>query len=93
MKRILWFRRDLRVEDNPLLSVGGEALPIFIFDTKILDFLDTDDRQSVPALIRRKAPLRDWVIYYLIKFIVFIRHIPTNFTFKEYIPFHLAHNC
>jgi len=55
--------------------------------------LDTDDRQSVPGLIRRKAPMRDWVIYYLIKFIVLIRQIPTNFTFKEYIPFHLAHNC
>jgi len=45
MKRVLWFRRDLRVEDNPLLSLGGEVLPIFIFDTQILDSLDNDDKR------------------------------------------------
>ncbi len=45
MRRILWFRRDLRVEDNPLLSLGGEVLPIFIFDTQILSKLATDDRR------------------------------------------------
>ncbi len=45
MKRILWFRRDLRVEDNPLLSLDGEVLPMFIFDTKILHSLDVDDRR------------------------------------------------
>ena len=45
MKRILWFRRDLRVKDNPLLSFEGEVLPIFIFDQNILDSLDKDDRR------------------------------------------------
>jgi len=45
MKRILWFRRDLRLEDNPLLALGGEVLPIFIFDTTILKKLKTDDRR------------------------------------------------
>lgn len=45
MKRILWFRRDLRVEDNPLLSLGGEVLPIFIFDTNILYKLTPDDKR------------------------------------------------
>lgn len=45
MRRILWFRRDLRVEDNPLLSLGGEVLPIFIFDQKILSRLAVDDRR------------------------------------------------
>ncbi|MFT7004316.1 MAG: deoxyribodipyrimidine photo-lyase [Sulfurimonas sp.] len=45
MKRILWFRRDLRVEDNPLLSLEGEVFPIFIFDTNILNKLDKDDRR------------------------------------------------
>jgi|GEM_PF-6876384 len=45
MKRILWFRRDLRVEDNPLLSLGEEVLPIFIFDTNILHLLATDDKR------------------------------------------------
>ncbi len=45
MRRILWFRRDLRVDDNPLLSLGGEVLPIFIFDTNILEKLPKDDRR------------------------------------------------
>lgn len=45
MRRILWFRRDLRAEDNPLLSLGGKVLPIFIFDTNILTSLSTDDRR------------------------------------------------
>ena len=44
MKRIiLWFRRDLRVVDNPLLSFDGKVLPIFIFDTSILKSLEKDD--------------------------------------------------
>ena len=45
MKRILWFRRDLRVEDNPLLSFGGEVFPIFIFDENILHKLPPDDKR------------------------------------------------
>ncbi|QOY52510.1 cryptochrome/photolyase family protein [Candidatus Sulfurimonas baltica] len=45
MKRILWFRRDLRVEDNPLLSLDGDVLPIFIFDTNILESLNKDDKR------------------------------------------------
>ncbi|MDQ1264280.1 MAG: deoxyribodipyrimidine photo-lyase [Campylobacterota bacterium] len=45
MKRILWFRRDLRVEDNPLLSFGGEVLPIFIFDENILKKLPKNDKR------------------------------------------------
>ncbi len=45
MKRILWFRRDLRTEDNPLLSLGGEVLPIFIFDPHILDHLPSSDKR------------------------------------------------
>ena len=36
MKKILWFRRDLRVDDSMLLSQEGEVLPIFIFDKNIL---------------------------------------------------------
>jgi deoxyribodipyrimidine photo-lyase len=33
------------VEDNPLLSLGGEVFPIFIFDTQILNSLPLDDRR------------------------------------------------
>ncbi|HEX5623190.1 MAG TPA: deoxyribodipyrimidine photo-lyase [Sulfuricurvum sp.] len=45
MRRLLWFRRDLRVEDNPLLSQEGEVLPLFIFDPAILNVLPRNDRR------------------------------------------------
>ena len=45
MRRLLWFRRDLRAEDNPLLSLEGDVLPIFIFDTNILEALERTDRR------------------------------------------------
>jgi len=44
---IFWFRRDLRLDDNhalyEALSSGKPVLPIFIFDTNILDELPKDD--------------------------------------------------
>ncbi len=46
MKQILWFRRDLRIEDNAILSNAvDEVLPIFIFDTNILCGLDKNDKR------------------------------------------------
>jgi len=45
MRRILWFRRDLRIDDNLLLSLEGEVLPLFIFDTHILKNLPKNDRR------------------------------------------------
>jgi deoxyribodipyrimidine photo-lyase len=42
---IFWFRRDLRLEDNTglyhALKAGLPVLPIFIFDTEILDKLES----------------------------------------------------
>jgi deoxyribodipyrimidine photo-lyase len=44
---IFWFRRDLRLEDNTALnsalSSGLPVLPVFIFDTNILEELSSDD--------------------------------------------------
>lgn len=41
---VFWFRRDLRLEDNAglyhALRSGKAVLPVFIFDTEILDKLD-----------------------------------------------------
>lgn len=46
MKQILWFRRDLRITDNAILAnAKDEVLPIFIFDTNILDKLPKDDKR------------------------------------------------
>ncbi|QKF82697.1 cryptochrome/photolyase family protein [Halarcobacter ebronensis] len=46
MRQILWFRRDLRVEDSALLeNAKDEVLPIFIFDKNILGKLPKDDKR------------------------------------------------
>ena len=48
MKQILWFRRDLRVLDNAILAnadSNGEILPLFIFDSNILEKLPKDDKR------------------------------------------------
>ncbi|MDA3882447.1 MAG: deoxyribodipyrimidine photo-lyase [Bacteroidales bacterium] len=47
---LFWFRRDLRLHDNlglcEALSSGKKVLPLFIFDTEILNLLpDTKDRR------------------------------------------------
>ena len=57
MRRILWFRRDLRTHDHPLLALEGEVLPIFIFDTNILQKLAQDDAR-VTLLYARVQTLR-----------------------------------
>ncbi|MCS6904201.1 MAG: deoxyribodipyrimidine photo-lyase [Bacteroidia bacterium] len=48
---IHWFRRDLRLEDNAslyyALKSGYPVLPIFIYDTNILDPLPREDRRVV----------------------------------------------
>ena len=46
MKQILWFRRDLRINDSAILAnAKDEVLPIFIFDKNILDKLNKDDKR------------------------------------------------
>ena len=48
---IFWFRRDLRLEDNAglwnALNSGYRVLPVFIFDTVILDKLEERDDRRV----------------------------------------------
>jgi hypothetical protein len=61
-----------------------------VIESYIETVLDTDDNPSVPQLLSRRSPLKDWLIYYGIKAILFIRNFPNNFTFKEALPFHLA---
>ena len=55
--------------------------------------LDTDDNGSIGALLSRRAPLKDWVVYYFFKLLISIRKLPNDIIFKQFIPFHLAHNC
>ncbi len=43
---VLWFRRDLRTFDNPILSISNRTiLPVFIFDMQILKDLNVDDQR------------------------------------------------
>jgi deoxyribodipyrimidine photo-lyase len=48
---IFWFRRDLRLDDNTglhhALHAGLPVLPLFVFDTHILDRLDDKDDRRV----------------------------------------------
>ncbi|KAF0203539.1 MAG: hypothetical protein FD170_966 [Bacteroidetes bacterium] len=48
---VFWFRRDLRLNDNhalyQALTSGNKVLPLFIFDTGILDKLNEDDKRLV----------------------------------------------
>jgi deoxyribodipyrimidine photo-lyase len=48
MKRVaFWFRRDLRIEDNcalhHVINSGAEIIPVFIFDSNIIDELPKND--------------------------------------------------
>ncbi len=51
---VFWFRRDLRLQDNAglyhALKSGEPVLPIFIFDKKILDYLEDPDDARVTFL-------------------------------------------
>lgn len=72
MKQILWFRRDLRVNDSALLHFAkGEVLPIFIFDKNILDSLPKDDKRVTfiyDSVLKLKKSLKtlglDLAIFY-----------------------------
>ena len=82
---------NLAVEANSAEHLNekmGEVISSYI-DTVI----DTEDAGSVPDLISRKAPLRDFLIYYLIRIAISFHEFRRNITFKKIIPFHLAHSC
>src|SRR5690606_24933292 len=58
---IFWFRRDLRLEDNTGLyhALNGDldVLPLFIFDTNILDRLPDNDDARVTFIYERLKKL------------------------------------
>lgn len=64
---LFWFRRDLRLDDNKglfeALSSSNPVLPIFIFDTNILDKLDDKEDKRVAfiheTLTQMKSDLND----------------------------------
>ncbi len=86
MKKILWFRRDLRVEDSLLLSQDGEVLPVFIFDKNILEKLDKNDMRVCfifQAVLKLKADLHalglDLALFYSTPMEVFTHLLSKGF--------------
>ncbi|MCS6935017.1 MAG: DNA photolyase family protein [Chitinophagales bacterium] len=63
---IFWFRRDLRLDDNAglyhALRSGLPVLPIFIFDTDILDKLEDKTDKRVLFIHREICHLRDELV-------------------------------
>lgn len=53
--------------------------------------LDTEDTDSIPDLLTRRAPISDWFTYYAIALLIYIKRFPTLFKFKKAIPFHLGY--
>lgn len=72
MKSLIWFRRDLRLEDNRTFEqASGEVLPLFIFDSHLLSPLPKEDRRVgyiYGEVMRLKSELRarglDLAIFY-----------------------------
>lgn len=70
---------DLRAKITAMIESYVEAV------------LDTKDAASIPPLFRRRAPLSDWMLYYLILSLTFARRIPDRMTFDAVIPLRPAH--
>lgn len=65
---IFWFRRDLRIEDNhgfyQALQSGYEVLPLFIFDTIILNQLDEKADKRVDLIWQMLINLQNEFLKY-----------------------------
>ena len=65
---IFWFRRDLRLKDNcglfHALKEGLPVLPIFIFDTNILDDLEDEDDGRVHFIHTTILSLNEELVQY-----------------------------
>ena len=65
---IFWFRRDLRLHDNhglwAALSKGMPVLPLFIFDTNILDKLTENADARVQFIHHQLQKLNEQLLAY-----------------------------
>jgi len=81
---------NLAVEASSLNEMREKMKEVI---TSYLDtVLDTEDVNSIPELLSRRAPISDWLFYYYVALMYHITHPPKNILFKASIPFHLAHN-
>jgi len=62
-KALFWFRRDLRLDDNVglfyALKCGLPVIPVFVFDTDILNQLDNKQDKRVDLIHQRLTDLHD----------------------------------
>lgn len=72
---------ELKEKINSMISSYVEAV------------CDTDDKASIPGLLKRRAPLVDWFRYCSIWTRLRIAKLPDRITFHETMPFKLAHEC
>ncbi|MEM9687478.1 MAG: deoxyribodipyrimidine photo-lyase, partial [Bacteroidota bacterium] len=90
---IFWFRRDLRLHDNAGLYVAlkniAPVLPIFIFDTELLDKLPKNDArvtfiyQSLQKLRKKlQSEANSSIAVYHGKPIEIIKKLLENYTIK-----------
>lgn len=63
---VFWFRRDLRLEDNAglyhALRQGAPVLPVFIYDTNILDQLDNKADRRVEFIHNTLANIQEELV-------------------------------
>jgi len=85
---LFWFRRDLRLEDNAglyyALKENNNVLPIFIFDTEILDRLEDKDDKRVDFIHQTVTHLK-WQLERLGSSLLIIHGNPTD-AFKKAHP-------
>jgi hypothetical protein len=62
-----------------------------VIESYLYTVLDTEDTDSIPDLLTRRAPISDWLTYYAITSLIYIKQFPTLFKFKQAIPFHLGY--
>jgi len=52
--------------------------------------MDTDDNASIPALLTRKSPIQDRIVYHTLSTLNTIHKFKSKLAFREIIPFHLS---
>jgi len=67
------------------------------FDAVIQSYVeavcDTDDKQSIPRLLNRRAPVSDWAMYYFISAAYLINNLKEYFIFQPQLPKLCIENC
>lgn len=79
---------NLAVEADSIKEVKRKMVDAI--ESYVETVIDTKDKESIPALLKRPAPLQYWLKFYLVRI---IKGLHNRFSFEEAIPFHLSHSC